>query len=281
LRLLIFSKALYSTWAFYAPDKVLFDAGEGVSTNMGNKVFAIKYIFLTHGHADHIAGLWGIVNTRDNAMGDKQKPLYIYYPKGNKGVEDFLGFIYRANPDLEYDLIAEGISKDNEIKVTEKGRNARFIVPFPTEHTLRERSLGYNLVERRTRLKNTFRGLSEDEIIKVIKEKGRDYINETYEKKLLSVSGDCLPIDVKYIQDTDILLHEATFLSAEDRKGESHSTLDEALKVAQKARVKKLILYHISSRYERDIRNTIARKTKAMNPSFDVLYVTPGRIFIF
>ena len=280
MKLLIFSKALYSTWVFYTPDRILFDAGEGASTNMGNKVFAIKYIFLTHGHADHIAGLWGIVNTRDNAMGDKQKPLYVYYPKGNKAVEDFLSFISNANPDLEYELITKGISEDERIVVTEKGRNTRVIVPFPTRHTAREKSFGYNLIEERTRLKKEFRGLSEEEIVKIIKAKGRDYVSEVYEKKLLSVSGDCLPIDAKYVQDTDMLLHEATFLTPEDRKGESHSTLDEAIEVGRKARVKKLILYHISSRYERDIKETIAEKKKTTNIPFDIFYVIPGKIFV-
>ncbi|WP_121526993.1 MBL fold metallo-hydrolase, partial [Mesotoga sp. HF07.pep.5.2.highcov] len=73
----IFSKALYSTWILYRPERILFDVGEGISTILGNSVYAIKDIFLTHGHVDHISGLWGLINTRNTAMGDRNKQLRI------------------------------------------------------------------------------------------------------------------------------------------------------------------------------------------------------------
>ena len=38
-----YSKAKYSTWLFYRPDRLLFDAGEGVSTSLGNFVYGVEH----------------------------------------------------------------------------------------------------------------------------------------------------------------------------------------------------------------------------------------------
>jgi len=79
---------------------MLIDAGEGVSTVLGNSVFAVKDVFLTHGHVDHISGLWGLVNTRNNAMGDREKTLRIHYPLQNRRIESLLRFVMEMNPSL-------------------------------------------------------------------------------------------------------------------------------------------------------------------------------------
>jgi len=85
MRLIVYSKGLYSTWLYYAPDRLAFDAGEGLSSILGNKCFAIQHVFLSHGHADHISGLIGLINIRNSGMGDTEKPLTIYYPPTAEG----------------------------------------------------------------------------------------------------------------------------------------------------------------------------------------------------
>ena len=93
MRLLMYSKALYSTWIYYSADRILFDAGEGASSILGNKAFAIRRIFLSHGHADHISGLIGLVNIMNNAIGYKEKQMAIYYPKDNFLITEMMRFI--------------------------------------------------------------------------------------------------------------------------------------------------------------------------------------------
>jgi ribonuclease Z len=61
-----YSKGLYSNWYFYAPDRVLFDCGEGAALNLRAGIFAIEKIFLSHGHIDHIAGLPLLVSLRQS-----------------------------------------------------------------------------------------------------------------------------------------------------------------------------------------------------------------------
>jgi len=76
MKLLIYSKALYSSWVYYSADRILFDAGEGRVRSWETRR-SLSTVFLSHGHADHIAGLVSLVNIRNNGMGDKEKELII------------------------------------------------------------------------------------------------------------------------------------------------------------------------------------------------------------
>ena len=60
-----------------------------------------------------------------------------------------------------------------------------------------------------------------------------------------------MPINPALVQAADILVHDATFLHEPDRREPIHATTEEALAVATAARVKTLVLYHLSIRYDR------------------------------
>ncbi len=272
MRYIVFSKALYSTWIYYSPHRLLFDAGEGVSTSLGNKVYAISKVFLSHSHTDHIAGLWGLINIRNNAMGDREKPLEIYYPKGNVVIEKFFDFINSINSLMRYKVSIFPMKPLDRIKLDDKHE----IEAFSTYHTPKEISLGYRILEKRNRLKKEFSDLSQNEIRSIIKEKGRNSIVEAYIKNILTVSGDSLPIDYKWATDCEELFHDTTFLSSEERKGERHATLQEVLQVASKANVKTLYLYHISTRYNNKIKELVEQQIR--DKSFKVKIVYPYKI---
>lgn len=279
MKLMISSKALYSTWMYYSPDRMLIDCGEGASTFLGNKAFAVKRVFITHGHADHIAGLWGLVNTRNNAMGDKEKALEIYYPKGGKSVEEFLDFILKVNSDLKYNLTIRALEEGEEVVLHRTGSAQRVIRPFRTHHTLSEVSFGYNIYEKRKKLKDEYKGLSQRDIMELVRKVGRETITREYEQKILTVSGDAIPINVENAFESDLLVHESTFLDERDRKGNNHSSVKEVLDLAKKANVKSLILYHISTRYERKVKRLVNKSIEEVGIDIPVMYVHPSRIF--
>jgi ribonuclease Z len=279
MRLLMYSKGLYASWIYYAADRILFDAGEGASSILGNKAFAIRHVFLSHGHADHIAGLVGLINIRNTGMGDKEKDLTIYYPRDNFLVTEMMGFIARTNRRLSYKLDWVPLGPGDRIELL-AGQLPRYVEAFPTNHVHSEISLGYNVVEVRHRLKPEFAGAPQDQIVARVKVDGKESVTEYYDQKLFSYGGDSVAIKPAYIADTEILCHDTTFLDEEDRKEYRHATLAEAIECARAARVKKeLLCFHISSRYTSRLREIAAASGRYDGLDFKVTFVPPGRIF--
>jgi ribonuclease Z len=281
MKLIVYSKALYATWLYYSPDRILFDAGEGVSNVLGNKVFAIQDIFLSHGHADHITGLIGLVNIRNTAMGDTKKPLTVYYPQGSRRVEELAAYIGRTNPRLQYELRWQPVAAGKRIQVF-AGQLDRYVEPFPTRHSRREPSLGYNIVEVRKRLKPEYQQLTQEEIKALVREQGREVLTTTYPQKLFSYGGDSAPIEPQQITETEILCHEATFLDDRDREGDNHSTLAEAIETASQAGVKlELYVIHVSGRYRQQlarVQEQTEETARKLGLPFQVRLVPPGKV---
>lgn len=248
-----YSKALYSNWIVYKPDHLLIDCGEGVASSLGNGGYAIEKVLLTHGHVDHIAGLPTMLWSRAAGMGASDKPLTIYHPRDDAYLADMRQYLERTSRRLTYELQWIALNAGDEISL----RNKRRAVTFATRHIESRLTIGYKILEMRRRLKSEYSQLSEDEIRARAQSGGRDAIAEimeTYEALLIAFGGDGLPLDTSDVQNAEVLVHEATILDAADRKGERHSTLNEAVAVAAAAKVKVLVLQHVSGRYEkRDI----------------------------
>jgi ribonuclease Z len=89
-----------------------------------------------------------------------------------------------------------------------------------------------------------------------------DLVGEPRNGRTLVYSGDTRPTlsVIEAAKGADLLVHEATFGSDElERARETgHSTAAEAARVALEAGVRRLLLTHISSRYNRDASELLA-----------------------
>jgi ribonuclease Z len=244
-----YSKAMYATWFYYKPDHLLFDAGEGVASSLDNAVFGIQSVFLSHGHIDHISGLPTLVHIRSAGMGEKTKPLTVYYPEGDRYISLLSQYIDRTNPGLTFELHWEPLQPGQRLELSGGSQHGRALETFQTQHTPGRLSLGFNVLEKRRKLRPEFAHLSEAEIRARVRTSGREELTYAYEQKRLSYAGDSMPVRVEDVCCTDLLLHEATFLTAQDRQRPVHATLEETLDLAAAAAVKGLVLFHISSRY--------------------------------
>jgi ribonuclease Z len=72
----------------------------------------------------------------------------------------------------------------------------------------------------------------------------------------VAVSGDTRPCQatVEAVRGVDLLIHEATFGDAEEARAveTTHSTAREAGRMAREAGIRRLVLTHLSSRYDTD-----------------------------
>ncbi|MDD2998205.1 MAG: MBL fold metallo-hydrolase [Candidatus Riflebacteria bacterium] len=268
-----FSRALFSTWLYHRRFNILFDAGEGVASTLYNRVFGIRRVFLSHGHADHIAGLVNLINIRNLGAGDQTAPLKIFYPQNNKLIEYVVDYLSRTQKDLSFGLDWIPLDADQEI-VLDDQKSRIFMRTFRTRHSQRQLSLGYNIIEIRRRLKEQYQGLPQREINEMIWSKGKDEVAQEFEKIIFSYGGDSRPIVPEYIKDTLFLCHECTYLSVDDdeRNFQQHSFLDEVLETAKKARVETLLLFHTSLRYNLDmLREKIDSAVVRINPGCRIL----------
>jgi ribonuclease Z len=89
-----------------------------------------------------------------------------------------------------------------------------------------------------------------------------DLVGEPRNGRTLVYSGDTRPAlsVIEAARGADLLVHEATFGSDESERAREtgHSTAAEAARVALEAGVRRLVLTHISSRYNRDASELLA-----------------------
>jgi ribonuclease Z len=261
----------------YEGNVYLFDCGEGTQRQMmkfGVNIFRISSIFITHIHGDHTLGLPGLVRTL--GLNKRTEPLRIYVPKGYEKMLERL--VFYDNPKFTYkvEIVPIGTGKVLEGK--------DFIVSaIKLNHNVT--TYGY-LFEEKDKIKfltdkckslgikgTMFRELLDKGKIvvnkRVIKIKEVTFINKG---KKLGYATDTRPsvIAAKAFAGADLLIHESTYGSekADAAKEYMHSTATECASLAKKAGVKRLVMTHISARYQESDSLVVEARKVFKNSSF-------------
>lgn len=238
---------MFSNWIWHRPLQLLVDAGEGAQLALGTNVFSPSVLAITHGHSDHVLGVPGLVAARKFGKGATDKALTIIFPEGSRGVQAVRELLGTAYAGVVFPLTWTAAQPGTTVPLG-KGRHIEAIA---VRHTPNEPALGYRVIETRRRLKPEFASLPQSEIEAAARNGTRDALLEDTSHIVFAHSGDAMPIDPALVMDADVLVHDATFLEEPDRREPIHATTEEALAVAAAARVKTLVLYHLSIRYER------------------------------
>lgn len=251
---------LPSVFLMYNKDRLLFDCGEGTQRQLMSlklKFMKIDRIFISHWHADHFAGLLGLVQTM--CLEGRKEHLHVFGPKDSrKFVEQLLdvGYYYRG-----FTVAAEEVKEGDRIDCGDYE-----IIPFKVEHGIP--ALGYVFQEKDKLSANMKKaaefGLTTSPLIGKLKNgetvtykgkivKPEDVIDVKKGRKIV-YTGDTKYTEniVRFSMDADALIIDSTFAGDFIEKAGSykHSTSKQAAEIAKKANVKELFLTHISRRYQ-------------------------------
>jgi len=242
----------------------LVDCGEGTQLQLRKfkeSIQRINQIFISHLHADHFLGLFGLLSTQ--GLLGRERSLEVYAPKGMKEIIDVQ--LKASGTYLCYDLkvieidtkVSALIYETKEIEVHTVPLNHKIdCAGFVFKEKKKDRKLIpskiplYNIpIYMRNKIKQ-----GED----FVTDKGKVIKNseltenppKTYSFAYLSDTKVLKEVP-EVVKEVDLLYHEATFLhELLDRANKTyHSTALQAAEFAAKAKVGKLILGHFSARY--------------------------------
>ncbi len=246
-------------------DTLLFDCGEGAQQQMmrARCGFTVNAIFVTHWHADHFLGIFGLVQTM--SFNGRTDPLTIYGPEWVHEFVSILKTVSRFN--LKYPLESVELANGSWVRF-----NGYTITAFAVSHGLP--SLGYILEEdpRPGRFNREqaiafgvppgplFGRLQRGETIRV--GNGDDYREVQPERVMgqarpgrkIVYTGDTRAIHSRIMDiagNADLLIHDATFDESEADRGAEffHATARQAGEAASALNARTLVLVHTSSRY--------------------------------
>lgn len=235
----------------------LFDCGEGTQMKMMAhrvNISRVEAIFISHIHGDHVIGIAGLIRTM--GLNNRSRPLTIYVPKGQESAIRSLIVFDKAM--IQYPIAVVGINAGKFYLGT-----GFTIAAFRLNHQIT--TFGYVFAEDNKRrfikekckalgIKGTmFADLERKGEIKIGKRTIKIGSVTTLQKgKKIVYATDTRPsaTTVEAAKDADVLIHEAAYTQKEKKLAveRKHSTAEEAANVAKAARVKMLVLTHLSAR---------------------------------
>ena len=243
----------------------LVDCGEGTQVQLlrcGVKSNRIKHIFISHLHGDHYLGLIGLVSSM-HLVGRKDE-LHIYGPPGLKEIMD-LHFLH-SQTELRYPLYIHTTS-DDTAHVLFENENLK-VTSFPLNHRIACTGFRFDEQKKWPSIdREKVAALDIPTAMLPLIKRGHDYTapdGTVHRWQELTVApppprsyaycSDTVrtPDYLPYIQQVDLLYHEATFLHEMLERAEltHHTTALQAAEIATEVGAKKLLIGHYSARYK-------------------------------
>jgi ribonuclease Z len=261
----------------------LFDCGEATQHQILHtsvKPAKINKIFITHMHGDHIFGLPGVLSSRSFQGGEETLTVY-----GPRGIKDFTESTLRLSETrltypLEIKEISEGFLFEND-KFAVYAKELDHNIPSYGFRIVEKNRQGELLVEK---LKNL--GIEPGPVYRRIKENEqftlkdgsviyrKDVVGPEKPGKVITIMGDTrYPLEFReFVHGSDILVHESTFRhEIRDLAHQYyHSTATEAAALAKQSNCSRLVLTHISSRYQGGESLKLKQEAKNIFPETEI-----------
>ncbi|MFZ1901786.1 MAG: MBL fold metallo-hydrolase, partial [Methanoregula sp.] len=249
----------------------------------------VDAIFVTHWHADHFLGIFGLVQTM--SFNGRTEPLTLYGPVWVHECVETIKKIGRFN--LKFPLDSVELSEGSWVRF-----NGYTVTAFAASHGLP--ALGYVLEEdpRPGRFDREraielgvppgplFGRLQRGETVKVTKDGEErevlpsDVMGAPRPGRKIVYTGDTRPVIpalLSYGKEADLLIHDATYDESEKKRAAEfyHATAAQAGQAAAATDARVLALTHISSRYT----DTVAHAAEA-KAAFSGTVIIPDDLFM-
>jgi len=260
----------------YDGENILVDCGEGTQRQFRKAKLnpcKVTRLLITHWHGDHIFGIPGLLSTL--ALSGYRKTLFIYGPKGTKSfirdllrvfgfkrkykikVEDVEGKFFETKdfyleakkmshgiPCNAYSFVKKGLIRINKMKLKKS--------KLPHGPLLQKLKKGKNISYKGKKYLAKNLTFSEED-------KKVSFILDTLNNKKI----------VSFVKNSNLLICEASFSSElkEKAKKHKHLTSKQAGDIAKKSKSKKLILTHLSQRYEKNMKKILNEAKKIFKNS--------------
>lgn len=243
---------------------IMIDCGEAAQIQLSKysiKKGKIEHIFISHLHGDHCYGLPGLLTSF--SLQGRKKALFLHGPIGLK---KFLSSVFEAS-EAHFSYELNVIEYDTEVPSIISIDKSLQVETFPMKHRIPtmgfrvcEHVVSFNLrpesiptyeltveeikgIKKGNSISREGRVIPHDKLVfPKQKERSYAYCSDTvYDEDL-----------IPYINNSTLLYHETTYLDdmEELAKQRMHSTLGQAIDIAQSANIDRLITGHYSSRYQ-------------------------------
>ena len=262
----------------YNEENILIDCGEGTQRQFRKAHLnpcKVNRILITHWHGDHVLGIPGLLQTL--TLIGCNKVIYIYGPRGTQRYMQKMMDAFKFAGD-KYKLVIKEVSG----KFFE---NSDFYIEAESmDHTIPTNAYNFIFKDKlridKDKLKKN--NISSGPFLQELKQ-GKDIIFEgkkykskslTYLEKGKKISFvlDTAKNDkiVPFVKKADLFISESAFSKdlEEQAREHKHMTSEQVAKMAKKADVKKLILTHISSRYENNMKLILDEAKNIFKNSF-------------
>lgn len=218
-----------------------------------------NHVALTHGHMDHSAALSYYFSQRQfQGMGTG---TVLCHPALEEPIHDLMrAWVAIENQRTPYNLIALEPEGTFELK------NNILLRGFETLHTVP--SLGFVVVEKRSKLKPEYIGLPQEKLVEL--KRANQEITHTLEIPLVCYTGDTAwgrPFEREDVLASKILITECTFMTRADRRRAGvgkHLHLDNIVELLERSTAEAVVLTHLSRRtHLRDARKAVAEAIPA------------------
>tara|TARA_Y100000310_G_scaffold161721_1_gene161614 strand:+ start:173 stop:1069 length:897 start_codon:yes stop_codon:yes gene_type:complete len=271
----------------YNGENILIDCGEGTQRQFRKAKLnpcKITRILITHWHGDHVLGIPGILQTL--SLSDYNKTLFIYGPEGTKKFMKNLlkTFIFKLNYKIEIKEVKGRFFENQEFYL--EAKETYHGIPSNAYSFVKKGQVKIN----KEKLKKT--KLPSGPLIKKLKQgKNITYKGKKYLAKNLTSRENDVKISFVYdtlfnkkiplfVKNSKLLICDSSFHSNMEMKAKEHKhlTAKQAGEIAKQSKSKKLVLTHISQRYEKNFNKVLIDAKKVFKNTilvkdFDVIEV--------